>query len=584
MLNRMVPRLPLLIAALGLVTSVVLAPSPALRAQAPGEPVSLDFVALGSDGRPVLDLSAAQVTLKVDGKERKIQALRLVKSGDGPAAGPAPSTDPAPAPFATNTGTGSDDGRSILIVVDEDSLRPGIERPVRDALTQLIASLAPSDRIGLVTVPRGTVHVDPSTAHGRVRDALATVSGRMTATSDNSQRPCRARDTLDALRGVLGGLGGSPTIVLMFSSEMVGPSGGGGSSGNNACELQTNDFQKVGVAASEARAQFYIVQPDTAATSNLEGLQNLAGVTGGQYQRLATDANPLARIALETSARYVATFVPEPSERNGQSHRVELKVAREGVSVRTRAETTIARSGAARATAAAKPREMVATTAAYRDLPLRATALSSRGIGGKLQILVMAETTDPTAKLNAATVALIDSTTNKLVAQGTADEKQVAASPVMMSLLADAGSYRLRFAATDASGRAGAVDLPLSAALASAGPLKFSTLVLGTAGPSGFAPAMQFTGPGPVMAYVELYGSMAGAQLGAKLEIASTPTGPAISTVQPSGRGTSEPDKFLLTADLPIADLAPGDYVVRLIIGVQGQPETTLTRTLRKVK
>ncbi len=570
-------RVVLLSAGLALMLSAGLVTSRSILAQGTGAPVTLDFLALGADGTPVLDISAAQVSLKVDGKERKLASLRLVKSAGVASAPAAPSAEAAPAPFATNAV--SDDGRSILFVVNEETLRPGVERPVREAITQLMATLSASDRVGLVTVPRGTINIDPSTAHAAVREALAKVTGRLTAV-DSDQRPCRARDALDALRGMLAGLAGTPTTFVFFSAEMAGPTSGGGAGGNNACILQTNDFQRVGVAAGEARAQFYIVQPDTSATTNLEGLQNLAGVTGGQYQRLATDTNPLAKIAVETSARYVATFVPEPSERNGQSHRVELKVTREGVTVRGRSDVLIAR-GDGRA-AAANPKEMVKSTTGYRDLQLRASAFSSRDASGKVKVVVLAEPVDPTTKFNAATVALIDGASNKLVVQASADEKMAAMAPLMISLLADPGTYRARVAVTDASGRAGAVDVPVTVGLPTAGPLKFSTMVLAVAGPQG-RPALQFSGSDVVAVFVELYGSLAGAQLGAKLDVAKSLTGDAILTVPVAGRQTQEPDKFNLTAEIPAEKLPPGDYVVRATIGLAGQPEVVISRTLRKL-
>ncbi len=71
--------------------------------------------------------------------------------------------------------------------------------------------------------------------------------------------------------------------------------------------------------------------------------------------------------------------------------------------------------------------------------------------------------------------------------------------------------------------------------------------------------------------------------LRAKIEIAATPDGPALETTKPGGQRTSEPDRFILQAKLPIAKLAPGDYVVRAIVQAAGQPEGRVFRTLRKV-
>ena len=105
--------------------------------------------------------------------------------------------------------------------------------------------------------------------------------------------------------------------------------------------------------------------------------------------------------------------------------------------------------------------------------------------------------------------------------------------------------------------------------------------MLGTNGSGGFTPLFQFTDQPQAVAYLEMYGQLTG-QVSAKIEIAATPDGPAITSVQPGGRATQEPDKFILTAMLPIDTLAPGDYVVRAIVVLQDQPEGRVFQTLRK--
>ena len=45
---------------------------------------------------------------------------------------------------------------------------------------------------------------------------------------------------------------------------------------------------------------------------------------------------------------------------------------------------------------------------------------------------------------------------------------------------------------------------------------------------------------------------------------------------------TGEPGKYGVTAKIPLANLAPGDYVVRAIVGVPGKPGARVIRTLHK--
>ena len=65
-------------------------------------PITVNFRALSSDGTPVGDLTAGDLTLKVDGRDRTLDALRLVEfkegaapSGEGGSIAPPPPFGPA---------------------------------------------------------------------------------------------------------------------------------------------------------------------------------------------------------------------------------------------------------------------------------------------------------------------------------------------------------------------------------------------------------------------------------------------------------------------------------------------------------
>jgi hypothetical protein len=228
------------------------------------------------------------------------------------------------------------------------------------------------------------------------------------------------------------------------------------------------------------------------------------------------------------------------------------------------------------------PRDMVKQTAAFRDLPLRVVAYPSRGTGDKVNVFVMAEPIDPAVKLASASAALVDAAGKAVTTS--VDDKQLAARPITLSLAATPGTYRVRFAATDAAGRGGAVDYSVTAELTPAGPLKLSGLVVAALRNNAMAPTMLFRDEAAAVGYLEIYGQMTGQPVSARMEVAATMDGPALKTVQPGGQTTSEADKFLLIGEIPIADLKPGDYVVRAFVSIQGQPEGKVTRTLRKIQ
>ncbi len=115
----------------------------------------MDFIAVNADGQPVTDLTASQLALKVGGKDRAVTSLELVRFSD--------AASMLPTPFATNAM--SDAGRNFVLVVDEESLRPGIDNTVREALAGAAAPARHADQ----PPARGRSHSD----RGRV-DATRT--------------------------------------------------------------------------------------------------------------------------------------------------------------------------------------------------------------------------------------------------------------------------------------------------------------------------------------------------------------------------------------------------------------------------
>ena len=554
------------------------------QAPAAGEGVVIDFLATTNDGKPVADLKAEDVVLRVDGRQRTVKSLKLVQLADVPGASDKPAADPPPPPFAMNTGPAGA-SRALLFAVEDASIKTNSGRIVKDAILQFLKGAKSTDRIGLITLPQPTVRAELGSGPTALREAAEKVSGRAPASSTTAEDTCRTRDTLEALRSLLGGLAGSdsPTTVFVFSGGLIGSARSASQTGSGACDLTTEHFLSVGRASSSGRAQVYVIQSEESVTTQSDGLESLAGVTGGQVMRLAVSGeSPIDRAARETSAYYLVSFDPDPKERDGQDHRLEVRLSRSDVHLRSRTVLTIpksdARSGKSSGT---NPRDMVKQATPFRDLPLRLAAYPSRGSGDKISVFIMAEPIEPGVKLTAASAAIVDGAGR--ASTMSFEEKQLASRPIMTSLAGSPGTYRVRFAATDSTGRSGAVDFTVNAELTQAGPLKMSGLMIGALRDKSMSPAMQFRDEASAVGYVELYGQLTG-QVSARMEVASSLDGPALKTIQPGGQGTAEADKFLLLGEIPIADLKPGDYVVRAFVSLQGQPEGRVVRTLRKVE
>jgi VWFA-related protein len=584
------------IVATGIFVLLAAVMQPGSRAQAPAgaEPVKVTFLTVGRDGRPILDLKPDEVQLRVDGRQRTLTSLDRIDATTAPSGDAVkPSGPPLPAPFGTNVAGAGTDGRTTFLVIDDGSFRPGNDRLMKQAIDQYLNAIPATDRVALLTVPLSTVRTEP-TSPAAVREALTKVAGvAAPLPTDSAAREryendvaCRTRETLEVLRSLFSGLAGAstPPTMIFFSAGLSVTTRTTGKMGTSNCDLSTDAFQNVGTAAAEARAHVYVVQADLTVLQRSEGLENLAGVTGAEVLVLAAGGdNALSRIALETSASYLASFQPEPSERNGRPHRVELRVTRPDVTVRVGTQIPIARADAGNARKnSVSPRDMLREATVYRDLPLRVAAFASREAADKLKLVAISELVDPSAKLTAAVVGVYDAK-GKLTAQSTAPSESLATQPLMLAVIVPPGAYRVRVAATDASGRSGTADYDMTVDLTSAGALKLSSLLIGSDS-GGFKPLLQFRNEPSAMATFDLYGKPP-AQLPLKLELAATADGPALLQAAPSGSGTKDPDRFTVSGVFPIATLAPGDYVVRAIVGTpESGGEGRLTRTLRKTK
>ena len=564
------------------------------------EPVGVDFFAMGPDGS-VFDLRSSEVTLKVDGRTRRIRSLRYVHL---PMAGAADAVSGPPAdlepPFASNLPAA--DGRWVTIVVDHESIRPGAERNAINAAVRYVNSLGPRDRVAYVTMPNGGIEIDFTVDHQQVVEELRAFNASAPREPSEQERSCRSRLLLNTMADYIGGLAplqGPKTVVLLSSgimnprrdAPMLGPPG--------PCEIRSVYFQDVARAASLVRAHLHVVQPDdlkmdparqvfadptasrfAGADEDRAGLESLAGVTGGDYMQIVGPDDPsLAKLTRDFTGYYIATFDPGPGERNAAMHRVEVSVARERVRVRTRPEIFIPRvTGAA---LNAPPRDMLRNGVLYRALPLRATAFASGGAGGRVKVLAVLEGLEKNTTFSEAVFGLID-TRDTLVAQWTANRAELAESPVVTAGEVVPGAYRLRVAAVDSSGRRGTTEYSLLAQLTDAPPLALSALALGISRDGTFVPKLVFGTDQAAVAYFEIYGAPPKSDsVTVRLEVAEQPDSRALVTAVSRVVGQGSGPRTAIGA-LPIAPLAPGDYVVRAIVSVDSRPVGRVMRTLRK--
>ena len=144
--------------------------------------LTMETSVIDRDGKPVSDLRVEDFAVTIDGKPRRVRAVRSYNNGDVDGA-PVVVSAGVPGPL-TNS---ADDGRIVVFVVDRDSIVPGSERGVLDAASTILDSLGSSDASGVLELPG--VSTELTRDHARVRAALMRLTGARPVTL-----PLRDRD------------------------------------------------------------------------------------------------------------------------------------------------------------------------------------------------------------------------------------------------------------------------------------------------------------------------------------------------------------------------------------------------------
>ncbi len=379
-----------------------------------------------------------------------------------------------PPPYGTNDDVAA--GRQFVLVIDQESFVAGRERLFRDAIEGLTAQFTPADRAMIAALPFGGVALPFTSDIARVRLAAGRVTGQGSRTETGSDLACRTRRFLESLDGLLRAqpAPASPQTLVLFTAGLAAPR-------RDAplgvlpgmCELIVDVFRHVATAASAARANIYILQPadvgigtslprptaggvgDLGSDNPLEGIEHLAGVTGGA--RLALDAAgtaSLLRVAKESSAYYAAELEPVRGEVFGRSRPLAVRVARRGTTVRVRPEITLTdtvRPATGRLTIS----DLLGSTESITDLRLRVDGFTVRDADGKLRVGVLVEPVDASATLTSAGAILIDASGRVPTHWHARDASE---RPLLGAMTVPPGTYRVRAAAIDANGRPGAAE------------------------------------------------------------------------------------------------------------------------------
>jgi hypothetical protein len=165
--------------------------------------------------------------------------------------------------------------------------------------------------------------------------------------------------SLGGLRHLVRGLAqlqGRKTLVIVSGGLFTSDRGGGRVN-------MGSEIQYVGREAASANANLYVLHMDSSfidafstergpsqtlfrdSNALASGLEMIAGAAGGASIRVqaGTGDSAFDRVLLENSAYYLLGVEPDAADRDGEPHRIQVRVRVRGATVRSRATVTVPR-------------------------------------------------------------------------------------------------------------------------------------------------------------------------------------------------------------------------------------------------
>lgn len=231
-------------------------------------------------------------------------------------------------------------------------------------------------------------------------------------------------------------------------------------------------------------------------------------------------------------------------------------------------------------------KDMLRQSRTYTDLPLRLAAYPVLHTDrASIRLLIIGDTQEPDRNLAWSEFAMFTPDA-RMAAEWTESRDALAQRPFLSGVVVPEGQFRLRWAASELSGRRGTVDLDVDARLATAGAFRLSALMLGRLANDTFVPVLQ---PAPdateIEWYAEVYGDLVdGQSLASRLDVLSAPGSPVFSTAD--GRVLTSPDRSrrAITGRVDVSTLPAGDYLFRATLILNGVDAGSVVRTYRKVR
>jgi VWFA-related protein len=357
------------------------------------EIVHLDVSVLDRDRRPVRGLTADDFTVLEDGRPQPIVVFNAVDIPD-PEPPPAGWMREVAPEVAANEG--SQERRLFLILIDDAMLQgdPVLPRNVRDIGRRIVDRLGPSDLAAVVFTLDNRNSQDYTSDRGRLLSAIDKADMRFRDMGVRGQDELYTLYSVQVLHAAVETLSALPerrkVIVYIGQGIPFGSSGVGLRSGLPERIFRTlNELFRRAAAANTNVYTFDVCgarvprlgpgPPICEPGPEEDYVRTVANNTGGRAVVNTNDFAPgVAAVFQENSSYYLLGFQRADPALDGRRRRLEVRVNRPGVMIRTRdsyqaeRERDVARRQ--RAEASAPLRAAMSGILPASDLPLRAVA------------------------------------------------------------------------------------------------------------------------------------------------------------------------------------------------------------------
>jgi VWFA-related protein len=352
--------------------------------------VHLDVSVLDRNRRPVRGLTPADFTILENGKPRPISVFSAIDIPD-----PAPPSAPWIRDVAPDVGTndGIQERRLFLIILDDAAVEGDVRvlKNAKDVGRQVIEQLGPSDLAAVVFTRDNRNSQDFTSDRARLLRAVdAFTLGFRDPKMPNDLYFGFSVNVLESAIEVLGTLPDRRKSIIYVGqgiplslAEVV--------AGRGSMSRWHRQIQNAFLRAARANVNVYPIDvcglrapppPPPNPSTCLPGLEvdylrTIAENTGG---RAAVDTNDfapaIAAVFQENASYYLVGFPPADTRADGRFRRVDVRVNRPGVEVRTRSGYEADRPDAVKRAAQASPLgTALAGILPKSDLPIRMSAI-----------------------------------------------------------------------------------------------------------------------------------------------------------------------------------------------------------------